>query len=81
MVNKQKLHGLLLNIKIYSLDVSNIQRRNAELNINSPRLNKFDTKRKSIQYLLYDILLFKKFIKNVSLIQILNFDISIHAFF
>ena len=81
MVNKQKLHGLLLNIKIYSLDVSNIQRRNAELNINSPRLNKFDTQRKSMQYLLYDILLFKKFIKNVSLIQILNFDISIHAFF
>ena len=81
MVNKQKLHGLLLNIKIYSPDLSNIHRRNAELNINSPRLNKFDTQRKSMQYVLYDILLFKKFIKNVSLIQILNFHISIHAFF
>ena len=48
MVNKQKLHGLSLKIKIYSPDVSNIQRRNAELNINSPRLNKFDTQRKSM---------------------------------
>ena len=33
LVNKQILNGLLLNIKIYSLEVKNIQRRAAELNI------------------------------------------------
>ena len=35
------MYGLSLNVKIYSAKVSNIQKRVAELNIISPRVNKF----------------------------------------
>ena len=47
---------LLLNIKIYSPEVSNIQRREADLNIIPPKVNKFYIPPKSIQYLPYYIL-------------------------
>ena len=56
----QILHELPLNIKILSPKVSDIQRREAKLNIISPRGNTFDTQQKSMQYLLYYILLFGK---------------------
>ena len=51
--NKHILHGISLNIKFRSPKVSNIQRREAELNIISPRENKLDIQRKSMKYLLY----------------------------
>ena len=38
--NKQILQGHSMNIKIYSLEVSNIQRGAAELNIMSTRVDK-----------------------------------------
>ena len=60
MIIKQILHGLSLNIKIYLPETSNIQRREAELNIVSTSVNKFDVQQKSIQYLLCYKLLFKK---------------------
>ena len=59
-VIKQVLHGLPLNIKIYSHEESNIQRREEKLSIISPRVNKFDVQAKSMQHLLYIIPLFKK---------------------
>ena len=40
--------GLWLNIKVYSTEVSNIQRHKAELNIISRKVNKFDIQRKSM---------------------------------
>ena len=56
MDNKQILHAFLFNIRNYSPEVINIQRREAELNIILPRVNNFDIKQKSheIFVLLYD---------------------------
>ena len=54
--NKQIFHAFLFNIRNYSPEVSNIQRRKAELNIILPRVNNFDIKRKSawnICFILY----------------------------
>ena len=39
--NEQVLHGLSFNIKIYLPEVADIQRHEAELNVISPRVNKF----------------------------------------
>ena len=44
--NKQIFHAFLFNIRNYSPEVTNIQRREAELNIKLPRVNNFDTKQK-----------------------------------
>ena len=57
---KQILHGLPLNIKIYSPKASNIWWRESELNIISLRVNKLNIQRKSIKHLLYYIFLFEK---------------------
>ena len=46
LYNKQILHEFLLNIKNYSHEVINIQRREAELNIVIMRMNNFDIKHK-----------------------------------
>ena len=43
---KQKFHAFLFNIRNYSPEVINIQRREAELNIILPRVNNFDIKQK-----------------------------------
>ena len=44
----------LFNIRNYSLEVINIQRRDAELNIILPRVNNFDIKQqKGMEYLFY----------------------------
>ena len=40
------MHAFLLNIRNYSPEVINIQRREAELNIILPRMNNFDMKQK-----------------------------------
>ena len=45
--NKQIFHAFLFNIRNYSPEVINIQRREAELNIILPRVNNFDNKQKS----------------------------------
>ena len=45
--NKQLFHTFLFNIRNYSPKVSNIQRREAELNIILLRVNNFDIKQKS----------------------------------
>ena len=45
-VNKQIFHAFLFNIRNYSPEVINIQRREAELNIILPRVNNFDIKQK-----------------------------------
>ena len=45
--NKQIFHAFLFNIRNCSPKVSNIQRREAELNIILRRVNKFDIKQKS----------------------------------
>ena len=45
-------HAFLFNIRNYSPEVINIQRREAELNIILPRVNNFDIKqKKGIEYL------------------------------
>ena len=44
--NKQIFHALLFNVRNYSLEVINIQARDAELNIILPRMNNFDIKQK-----------------------------------
>ena len=44
---KQIFHAVLFSIINYSPKVSNIQRREAELNIILPRVNNFDIKQKS----------------------------------
>ena len=44
--NKQIFHAFLFNIRNYSSEVKNIQRREAELNITLPRMNNFDIKQK-----------------------------------
>ena len=44
--NKQIFHAFLFNIRNYSPEVINIQRREAELNIILPRVNNFDIKQK-----------------------------------
>ena len=46
MDNKQIFHAFLFNIRNYSPEVINIQRREAELNIILPRVNNFDIKQK-----------------------------------
>ena len=53
--NKQIFNTLPLNITIYSLEVCNIHRGVAEVNIIIPRVNKFDIQRKGIEYLFYYI--------------------------
>ena len=45
--NKQIFHTILFNIRNYSLEVSDIQQREAELNIILPSVNNFDIKQKS----------------------------------
>ena len=40
--NKQIFHVFLFNIKNFSPEVTNIQRRDAELNIILPKVNDFD---------------------------------------
>ena len=44
--NKQIFHAFLFNIRNYSPEVINIQRRKAELTIILPRVNNFDIKQK-----------------------------------
>ena len=44
--NKQIFHAFLFNIRNYSPEVINIQRRDAELNIMLPRVYNFDIKQK-----------------------------------
>ena len=44
--NTQIFHAFLINIRYYSTELINIQRREAELNIILPRVNKFDIKQK-----------------------------------
>ena len=44
--NKQIFHAFLFNIRNYSHEVINIQRREADLNIILPRVNNFDIKQK-----------------------------------
>ena len=44
--NKQIFQAFLFNIRNYSPEVINIQRREAELNIILPRVNNFDIKQK-----------------------------------
>ena len=46
--NKQIFHAFWFNIRNYSPEVINIQRREAELNIILPRVNNFDIKQKKI---------------------------------
>ena len=43
---KQIFHAFLLNVRIHSPEVINIQRREAELKIILPRVNNFDIKQK-----------------------------------
>ena len=45
-IKKQIFHAFLFNIRNYSPEVINIQRREAELNIILPRVNNFDIKQK-----------------------------------
>ena len=54
---KNMLHGILLKIKIYSPEVNNVQRLEAELTVISQWINKSDIQQKSMQHLLYYILL------------------------
>ena len=52
--NKQIFHAFLFNIRNYSPEVINIQRREAELNILLPRVNNFEIKqKKGMEYLFY----------------------------
>ena len=44
--NKQIFHAFLFNIRNYSPEIINIQRRKAELNIILPRVTNFDIKQK-----------------------------------
>ena len=44
--NKQIFHAFLFNIRNYSPEVINIQRRDAELNIILPRVYNFNIKQK-----------------------------------
>ena len=56
--NKQISHAFLFNIGNCSPEVSNIQRRGAELNIILPRVNNFDIKQKSawnICFIIYSL--------------------------
>ena len=53
---QQILCGLSWDIKIYSPKVSNTRRHEAELNVISARVSKFDTQRKCMQYGLYYLL-------------------------
>ena len=53
-VNKQIFHAFLFNIRNYSPEVINIQRRKTELNITLPTVNNFDIKqKKGMEYLFY----------------------------
>ena len=47
-INKQIFHAFLFNIRNYSPEVINIQRREPELNIILPRVNNFDIKQKGV---------------------------------
>ena len=51
--NKQIFHAFLFNIRNYSPDVINIQRREVVLNIILARVNNFKIKQKSMEYLFY----------------------------
>ena len=44
--NQQIFHAFLINIRYYSTELINIQRRDAELNIILPRVNNFGIKQK-----------------------------------
>ena len=58
MNNKQIFHAILFNIRNYSPEVSNIQRREAEVNIILLRVNNFDIKNYlfvNLEYLFYYI--------------------------
>ena len=52
--SKQILHAFLFNIRNYSPEVINIQRREAELNIILPRVNNFDIKQKTEWNICFD---------------------------
>ena len=52
--NKQIFQAFLFNIRNYSPEVINIQRRKTELNITLPTVNNFDIKqKKGMEYLFY----------------------------
>ena len=53
--NKQIFHAFLFNIRNYSPEVINIQRREAELNIILPRVNNFDIKQKKARNICFII--------------------------
>ena len=53
--NKQKFYAFLFNIRNYSLEVINIQRREAELNVILPRVNNFDIKLKKARSICFMI--------------------------
>ena len=51
---KQIFHAFLLNVRIHSPEVINIQRRETELKIILPRVNNFDIKqKKGMEYLFH----------------------------
>ena len=58
--NKADIAWTFVEYQNLFTETSNIQRREAELNIVSTSVNKFDVQQKSIQYLLCYKLLFKK---------------------
>ena len=79
---QQILHGLSLDIKIYSPEVSNNWRHKVKLSIIFARMSEFDAQRKCMQYVLYYILIFWKNEqneKNFSSVQIINFYILIRG--
>ena len=53
---KQIFHAFLFNIRNYSPEVINIQRREAELNIILLRVNNFDIKQKKIAWTIFFII-------------------------
>ena len=55
MNNKQIFHAISFNIRNYSPEVSNIQRREAEVNIILLRVNNFHIKQKFVCLLIWDI--------------------------